>query len=62
VTKYGCDLAVSTTWCNGAAGNLTELDAMTRSGYYYDSEAKKHQLKLVSTNTDYEEIKVDPAH
>jgi len=33
---------------------------MTRTGYYYDSEAKKLHLALVSTNTDYEEIKVDP--
>ena len=61
VTKYNCDLAGSNTWCKGAAGSLAELDAMTRSGYYYDSAAKRLHLKLVSTNTDYEEIKVDPA-
>jgi hypothetical protein len=34
---------------------------MTRSSYYYDSDAKKLHLKLVSTNTDYEELKVDPS-
>jgi hypothetical protein len=61
VTKYGCDLADSTKWCKGGAGSVAELDAMTKSGYYYDPEAKKLHLKLVSTNTDYEELQVDPS-
>jgi hypothetical protein len=60
VTKYGCDLADPTKWCKGAAGSVAELDAMTRSGYYYDPEAKQLHLKLVSTGTDYEELRVDP--
>ena len=38
-----------------------ELDAMSRSGYYYDADAKKLHLKLDSTGTDYEELKVDPS-
>ena len=61
VTKYGCDLA-GTGWCGGGkASTLAGLDAMTRSGYYYDPAAKKLHLKLVSANTDYEELKVDPS-
>ncbi len=34
---------------------------MTRSGCYYDPDAKKLHLKLVCANTDYEELKVDPS-
>jgi cell surface hyaluronidase len=61
VTKYGCDLA-DTGWCGGSKANSTaELNAMTRSGYYYDPDAKKLHLKLVSTSTDYEELQVDPS-
>jgi hypothetical protein len=61
VTKYGCDLADPTKWCKGAARSLAELDAMTRSGYYYDPDTKKLHLRLVSTDTDYEELKVGPS-
>ena len=59
VTKYGCDLRDPSEWCNGVRG-VAEPDAMTRSGYYYESEAKKLYLKLVSTGTDYEKLRVDP--
>jgi hypothetical protein len=61
VTKYGCDLAGS-GWCGGSnASSLAALDAMSKSGYYYDPDVKKLHLKLVSTNTDYEELQVDPS-
>ena len=61
VTRYGCDLA-GTGWCRGGKANTSaELDAMSRSGYYYDADAKKPHLKLDSTGTDYEELKVDPS-
>lgn len=61
VTKYGCDLADPNAWCEGAAGSLAELDAATRSGYYYDAGARRLYLKLVSNGTDYEELRVEPA-
>jgi hypothetical protein len=62
VTKYECDLA-DTGWCGGVgASSLAEVDGKTRSSYYSCySTVKKPYLKLVSTDTDYEEIKVDPA-
>ncbi len=61
VTKYECDLA-DTGWCGGGAtSSLAEVDGKTKSSYYCYSAAKKPYLKYVSTDTDYEEIKVDPA-
>ena len=59
VTRYGCDLAAG--GCGGSKANtLAELEAMIRSDYF-DPDTKKLHLKLVSTNTDYEELKVDPS-
>jgi hypothetical protein len=61
VTKYGCDLADPAGWCEGAAGSLAELDAAAGSSYYYDAEAKRLYLKLVSNRADWEELEVEPA-
>jgi hypothetical protein len=44
-----------------AAKHHRGADAMTRSSCYYDPDAKKLHLKLVSTNTDYEELQVAPS-
>lgn len=35
-------------WCEGKAGGLSELDASTSSAYYYDAEAQKLYLKILS--------------
>ncbi len=48
VTKYGCDLGNPDDWCEGKAGGLSELNANTSSAYYYDAEAQKLYLKILS--------------
>ena len=60
VTKYGCGLDDPNDWCEGKAGSLSELDASTSSAYYYDAEAKKLYLKIVSEGYDWEELEVQP--
>ena len=52
VTKYGCDVA-STRWCGGGkATSLADLEAKTKSSYYYDASAKRLYLKLYSNHTE----------
>ena len=66
VTKYGCDLA-GTGWCgNAVARNIEELEASTRSGYFYDTAGDDDpatgtlHLKLVSEGADWEALVVEP--
>jgi hypothetical protein len=61
VTKYGCDLDDSNDWCEGKTGSLSELDASTSSAYYYDAEAKKLYLKIVSEGYDWEKLEIQRA-
>lgn len=67
VTRYGCDVGDPKKYCYGAAASLAALGSATKSSYWYDDRGDGDpatgtlHLKLVSTGTDYEELKTEPA-
>ncbi len=67
VTRYGCDLGDPKRYCYGAAASLAALGSATKSSYWYDDRGDGDpatgtlHLKLVSSGTDYEELKTEPA-
>jgi cell migration-inducing and hyaluronan-binding protein len=60
VTRWGCNVGQSGSWCYGAAASLAALDAANRSGYFYDAAAGTLHLKLASVDTDWDELVVEP--
>lgn len=67
VTRYGCDVGRSGSWCFAAAGSSAALDGLARSGYWYDDHADADpatgtlHLRLNSTGSDWDELVVEPA-
>ena len=66
VTRYGCNVGDPKRHCYGAALSLAALASATKSSYWYDNRGDADpatgtlHLKLVSTGTDYEELKAEP--
>jgi hypothetical protein len=60
VTRWGCNVGQSGSWCFGAAASMAALDAANRSGYWYDAAGGVLHLKLASVDTDYDELVVQP--
>ncbi len=58
VERYGCDVGDARSWCSGRHASRAALDASTSAGYYYDAGAGMLYLRLVSTDTDWDELVV----
>jgi cell migration-inducing and hyaluronan-binding protein len=64
VTRWGCNVGQSGSWCFGAAASLAALNGLNRSGYWYDNGGDADpatgtlHLRFNTADSDYDELVV----
>ena len=65
VTRWGCNVGQSGSWCHGAAASLAALQGQSRSGYWYDEGGDADpatgtlHLRFNPGDSEYDELVVE---
>ncbi len=65
VTRWGCNVGQSGSWCYGAAASLAALQSQSRSGYWYDDGGDADpatgtlHLRINAGDSEYDELVVE---